>query len=112
MYLMLQQDTPDDYVLATGQTKTVREFINAAFSGVDITLEWSGEGLSTVAKDDSGKVLVEISEDFYRPAEVDLLLGDPTKAKEKLGWEAKTDITELVKIMTEQDLERIKRNRL
>ena len=109
MYLMLQQEKPDDFVLATGETKTVKEFITAAFQGVDIPITWEGQGLDVKARSANGDLLVEVSEDFYRPAEVDLLLGDPRKAYEQLGWKAKTDISELVALMVSKDLERVKR---
>lgn len=109
MYLMLQQDKPQDFVLATGETKTVKEFIDASFASVDIKLNWEGEGLDACAKDQNGKVMVEVSEQFYRPAEVDLLLGDPSKAQKVLGWKSKTTIEELVAMMVERDLQRLKR---
>lgn len=108
MYLMLQQDEPDDYVLATGQTFSVREFVEIAFKKIDVDIVWEGEGLNEIGKDKtSGKTYVEISEKFYRPAEVDLLLGDPTKAKEKLGWEAETGFEELIDIMMNYDFKEI-----
>jgi GDPmannose 4,6-dehydratase len=109
MYLMLQQDNPDDYVLATGHTHTIREFVEKAFEIAGFNIEWSGEGINSKGIDKrTGKVLVEVSKDFYRPSEVDILIGNPKKAKEKLNWQAKTTFEELVRIMTESDLKRIK----
>ncbi len=106
MWLMLQQDKPEDFVIATGETRTVREFVDAAFSCAGIKLVWEGEGVNEKGIDaDTGKVLVEVSPEFFRPAEVDLLLGDPTKAKEVLGWDPrKTSFEELVRRMVEHDL--------
>jgi GDPmannose 4,6-dehydratase len=109
MYLMLQQDNPDDYVLATGHTHTIREFVEKAFEIAGFNIEWSGEGVNSKGIDKrTSKVLVEVSKDFYRPSEVDILIGNPKKAKEKLNWQAKTTFEELVRIMTESDLKRIK----
>jgi len=112
MYLMLQQEKPDDYVLATGHTHTIREFVEKAFEIAGFNIEWSGEGVNSKGIDKrTGKVLVEVSKDFYRPSEVDVLIGNPTKAKEKLNWQAKTTFEELVRIMTESDLERIEKQK-
>lgn len=86
MWQMLQQDTPDDYVLATGSTQTVRAFVEKAFAYKGYLIHWEGDGLHEVGKDQSGIVRVTIHERFYRPCEVDLLLGDPTKAERALGW--------------------------
>ncbi|SFM89324.1 GDPmannose 4,6-dehydratase [Methanolobus profundi] len=105
MWLMLQQDVPDDFVIATGTTRSVREFVELAFEEVDIQIEWRGEGINEVGVDVStGDVLIEVDSKYYRPTEVDILIGDPTKAKEKLGWEAKIGLRELVKIMIEGDM--------
>jgi len=105
MWLMLQQDEPDDLVIATGETHSVREFVELAFGEVGIEIEWRGEGVNEVGVDAATRdVLVEIDPRYYRPTEVELLLGDPTKAKEKLGWEAKVGLEELVKMMVEGDL--------
>jgi len=105
MWLMLQQKEPDDYVLATGETHTVREFVEAAFEFAGYHIVWKGEGVNSRGIDKkTGKCLVEISPEFYRPAEVDLLIGDPTKAKEKLHWQPKTKFKELVRLMLESDL--------
>lgn len=108
MYLMLQQDKPDDYVLATGETHTIREFVEKAFEIAGFNIYWEGEGVNTKGIDKkTNKVLVEVSREFYRPSEVDILIGNPNKAKEKLNWQAKTTFEELVQIMTEADLKRI-----
>ena len=107
MWLMLQQDEPDDLVIATGETHSVREFVELAFGEVGIEIEWRGEGVNEVGVDKgAGDVLIVIDPRYYRPTEVELLLGDPTKAKEKLGWEAKVGLRELVKMMVEGDLEK------
>lgn len=106
MWLMLQQNQPQDFVLATGETHTVREFAELAFKKVGITLDWKGAGKEEKGIDTkSGKVRVAIDPHYYRPTEVDLLIGDATKAKEKLGWEAKVKFEELVGIMVESDME-------
>ncbi len=105
MWLMLQQSEPDDYVIATGKTHTVREFCNLAFQHVGITLEWQGSGEQEKAVDSiTGKELINISSKFFRPTEVDLLLGDPSKARSTLKWEQKVSFEELVKMMVESDL--------
>lgn len=105
IWLILQQDEPDDYVIATGETHTVREFCELAFKKVGINLVWQGEGLDETGVDkDTGRVLVRVSSEFFRPAEVDLLLGDPAKAKAKLGWKPRVSFEELVSLMVESDL--------
>ncbi len=105
MWLMLQQDVPDDFVIATGKMHSVREFVELAFGEVGIDIEWRGEGVDEVGIDAAtGDALVEIDPRYYRPTEVELLLGDPTKAREKLGWEAKVGLRELVKMMVEGDM--------
>jgi len=105
MWLILQQDKPDDYVIATGETHTVREFVELAFKEAGIDILWKGLGLAEVGYDkNSGKTLVKVSEQFYRPAEVEILIGDPSKAKKTLGWQPKVTFRELVKMMTEADL--------
>lgn len=110
MWMILQHDKPEDFVIATGETRTVREFAQAAFAYAGIELRWEGEGVEEKGIDTAtGRVLVEVSPEFFRPAEVDLLLGDPTKAKELLGWNPrKTSFEELVKIMTDHDMELVK----
>ena len=105
MWLMLQQDEPDDFVIATGKTHSVREFAELVFAEVGIKIGWQGEGVDEVGVDRAtGDVVIEIDPRYYRPTEVDILIGDPTKAKEKLGWEAKVGLRELVKMMVEGDM--------
>ena len=109
MYLMLQAEAPDTFVLATGRTETVRDFVKMAFKAVDIDLEFSGEGMDEVAVNiDTKEVVVRVNKDFYRPCEVDLLIGDASKAKEVLGWSAKTTLEELCSMMVMEDLRRVK----
>jgi len=111
MWMMLQHDTPEDFVIATGETHTVREFVEAAFSHVDVELEWQGEGVDEKGIDkDTGKVLVEVDPKYFRPTEVDLLIGDPSKAKEELGWEPKVKFKKLVQLMVQSDLEAIEKH--
>ena len=108
MWLMLQQEEPDDYVLATGETHSVREFVEAAFGAAGYKIEWEGEGVNTTGRDKAtGSVLVEVSPEFYRPAEVDILIGNPEKAEKKLGWKPRTKFKELVAMMVEADLRRV-----
>lgn len=105
MWMMLQQDQPEDFVLATGVMKSVREFTQLAFAEAGIELEFEGSGVDEKGRDKkSGKILVEVDPRYFRPAEVEQLLGNPAKAKEKLGWVAETRLDELVKIMMEHDL--------
>lgn len=107
MYLMLQAEKPDTYVLATNRTETVRDFVTMAFKAVDIELSFEGEGEEEIAKDTAtGKVLVKVNPKFYRPAEVDLLIGNAEKAKQELGWEPKCTLEELCAMMVEEDLRR------
>ncbi|HEY0976161.1 MAG TPA: GDP-mannose 4,6-dehydratase [Flavobacteriales bacterium] len=111
MWLMLQADKPDDFVLATGKTYTVRHFIDLAFAEVGIKLEWKGKGEKEKGIDKkTGKVLVAIDPRYYRPAEVDHLEGDPSKAKRVLGWKHKYDLKALVNEMVQSDLELFKRD--
>jgi len=108
MWMMLQAKTPDDYVIATGEAHTVREFCEKAFEVIGKKLVWKGKDVDEKAYDEkTGKVLIEISPDYFRPSEVDYLLGDPKKAIEKLGWKPKVKFEELVKIMVESDLEEV-----
>jgi len=110
MWRMLQQDQPDDFVLATGETHTVREFVDLAFKELDMQLEWVGEGVDEKGIEKSiGRTLVVINPSYYRPTEVDLLLGDATKAKNELGWEPKTKFRDLVKLMTLADWEKVQK---
>ncbi len=105
MYLMLQQDNPDDYVLATGETHSVREFIELAFKETSVDIEWRGEGTDEVGfRADTGEELVQVDPRYFRPTEVELLIGDPTKAKKQLGWEHKCSFPDLVKDMVASDL--------
>jgi GDPmannose 4,6-dehydratase len=104
MWRMLQQDQADDYVLATGVTTTIRDFVKFAAEAFELDLEWSGEGVSERAVDKkTGKGIVEVSEKFYRPAEVDLLVGNPEKAAEKLGWRATMQVRGLAEFMAKED---------
>jgi GDPmannose 4,6-dehydratase len=108
MWRMLQLPAPDDFVLATGETHTVREFVDLAFKELDMELAWSGNGADEKGIDEkTKKVLVDVDPRYYRPTEVELLIGDPTKAKEKLGWIPETKFSELVKIMIKADHEKI-----
>lgn len=110
MWLMLQQDKPDDYVVATGETRTVREFVQTAFAKAGIDVEFSGEGINEIGTDKAtGKVVVKVNPDFFRPAEVDILIGDPTKADTALGWERKIKFDELVERMVKNDLELVEK---
>ena len=107
MWRMLQADEPDTYVLATGRTETVRDFVTMAAKAADIHLEWQGQGEQERGVDTtSGKTIVRVNPKFYRPAEVDLLIGDASKAKAKLGWEATTTLEQLCAMMVEADLRR------
>lgn len=106
MWLMLQQEEPDDYVVATGETHSVREFVEAAAPVAGFEIEWEGSGSDEVGRDrKSGEIVVEVDPQFYRPAEVDLLHGDPSKAREKLGWSPRISFEELAVLMMEADLE-------
>lgn len=111
MWLILQHDTPEDFVIATGEYHTVREFTTLAFKEVGIELRWDGEGVDEKGIDVStGKVLVEVDSKYFRPAEVEQLLGDPTKARTLLGWNpTKTSFSELVKIMVSHDMKFVKK---
>ena len=111
MWLILQQPEPDDFVIATGEYHTVREFATLAFHHVGIELDWQGEGIDEKGIDKAtGRVLVEVDPKYFRPAEVEQLLGDPTKARMKLGWNPrKTTFPELVKIMIDHDMRFVKK---
>jgi len=109
MWRMLQAEEPDTYVLATMRTETVRDFVQMAFKAADITVEFRGSGESEIAVDTStGKTVMRINQKFYRPAEVDLLIGSPAKATEKLGWKPHTTLEQLCQMMVEADLRRNK----
>ena len=104
MWRMLQQDQPDDYVIATGETYMVRTFAEKVFARLDMELEWQGSGVDEVGTDTAtGKIVIRIDPKYFRPAEVDLLLGDPTKARKQLGWELATTFEQLVNMMTDAD---------
>jgi GDPmannose 4,6-dehydratase len=108
MWRILQHGEADDFVLSTNETHSVKEFVELAFKFAGITVEWEGTGVNKIGKDSkTGKILVKVNPAFFRPAEVDILIGDHSKAKTKLRWEPKTKFEELVKIMIEKDLERI-----
>lgn len=108
MWLMLRQETPDDFVIATGETHTVREFVEEAFAATGVEISWKGTGVDEVGIDKkSGTTVVDVSPDFYRLAEVDILMGDPTKAKDILGWSPKTKFSSLVKMMVDADIDRL-----
>lgn len=109
MWRILQYKQPDDFVLATGETHSVREFVELAFKHLDIEIEWKGEGVDEKGYDKkTGKVLVEVDPRYFRPTEVDLLLGDPSKAKRELGWTPSTKFADLVKMMVLSDFDMIK----
>jgi len=106
MWRMVQQDEPGDYILATGEAHTVRQFCEIAFREVGINLTWQGSGVDEKGSDaDTGKALVKINPDYFRPAEVDVLLGNPGKAEKVLGWKREVDFPGLVKLMVRHDLE-------
>lgn len=110
MWLMLQQDKPDDYVIATNETRTVREFTETAFKYAGIELEWQGSGVDEIGIDKkNGRVLVKVNPKFFRPAEVDLLLGNPEKAERELGWRRSIGFDELVERMVKNDLSLVER---
>ncbi len=112
MFLMLQQETPDDYVLATGEQRSARDFLEIVFSKLDYVLVWQGSGLEENGIDrKSGKTLVEIDPRFFRPTEVNYLCGDSTKAREKLGWRPKHTFESLVDDMLRHDLELAEREK-
>lgn len=113
MWLMLQQDKPEDFVIATGQTQTVRSFVELAFKEVNIEIEWQGNGIEEKGLNKAtGEILVEIDPRYFRPTEVDLLLGDASKAKEKLGWVPKVNLEKLAKMMLEADVEEAKKDEM
>ena len=110
MWLMLQQEEPDDYVIATNETRTVREFVEKAFGKAGITVQWSGTGVEEVGKDAAtGKVVVKVNKEFFRPAEVDILLGDPAKAEARLGWKRQISFDEMVGRMVDTDMELVRK---
>lgn len=112
MWLMLQQDEPEDFVIATGKTYTVRDFIERAAKHVGFDIVWEGTGVNEIGVDrNTGKKIIEINPKYFRPTEVDLLIGDATKAQNQLGWKAKVEIDELVRIMMENDIEMVRNSK-
>lgn len=110
MWLMLQQPEPDDFVIATGETHSVREFIEVAFRELGMEIAWEGEKEKEVGRDRAtGKTLIKIDPVYYRPTEVDILMGNPAKAKSKLPWEPKVKFDELARLMVQADLEKVKK---
>ncbi|MBT6937225.1 MAG: GDP-mannose 4,6-dehydratase, partial [Candidatus Marinimicrobia bacterium] len=110
MWRILQQDKPEDFVLATGEQHSVREFVECSFKELDIHIDWQGDRENEIGVDQvTGKTIIGINPKYYRPTEVETLLGDATKAKEQLGWEATTPFTELVKKMTHSDWKKVKK---
>jgi GDPmannose 4,6-dehydratase len=108
MWLMLQQDKPGDYVLATKETHTVREFVEAAFGELNIRIRWDGEGVNEKGYDaETGKLLVDVNPEFYRPSEVEFLWGNCAKAEKELGWKRKTGFRALVAMMMDSDMKDI-----
>lgn len=113
MWLMLQQDTPEDFVIATGKSHSVRDFIELAFKEIDVNITWEGTGVEEVGKDGvSGKILVRIDPRYFRPTEVEFLQGDPAKAREILGWEPRVSFADLVKMMVREDLKEAEKDQL
>lgn len=113
MWLMLQREMPDDYVIATGRTTTVREFVTLAFSYLGMDIEWSGKGVDEIGTDRAtGQVVVRVDPRYFRPTEVDLLLGDSSKARSILGWKPRVDLESLVRMMVDADLKRARRDKL
>jgi len=112
MWAMLQADKPDDYVVSTGETHSVREFVEKSFKAVDIQIRWEGKGVDEVAKDQNGRTVVQIDPKYFRPTEVDLLLGDPTKIRKNLGWKHQVSFDALVKEMVDADLKDCDRSHL
>ena len=113
MWMLLQNDMPQDYVIATNETRTVREFAEAAFRYAGFRIVWEGQGVDEVGKDeDSGRVLVKINPQFYRPAEVELLWGNPAKAEAELGWKREITFDGLVERMVKSDMEAVAKNML
>ncbi|NRT90793.1 GDP-mannose 4,6-dehydratase [Clostridium beijerinckii] len=110
MWLMLQQNVADDYVIATNETRTVREFIETAFAHVDIKVKWQGSGVDEIGINEAtGKIIVKINPKFFRPAEVDILIGDPAKAESKLGWEREISFSQLVERMVANDMKLVEK---
>mgnify|MGYP001244073547 CR=1 FL=1 len=109
MWMMLQQDSPDDYVLATGKTNSVRKFVELTFEKLNISIDWQGQGSDEVGiNKKNGKIIIKLDEKYFRPTEVELLVGDSSKAQKELGWKAKTDLEKLVELMVDADFQKIK----
>ena len=104
MYRMLKQDVPDDFVIGTGESHTVREFVEVAFKQIGINISWKGKGVNEVGLTDEGRTVVRVSKEFFRPLESDNYMADYSKAKKILGWKPKTNFKDLVRIMVENDL--------
>jgi GDPmannose 4,6-dehydratase len=109
MHLMLQQDKPEDYVIAMGEAHTVRQFVEAAAQALDLEIHWSGKDLKEVGKDKKGNIILTISKEYYRPNEVNSLLGDSTKARKRLGWKSEVSFKQLVEMMAHADLKRLQK---
>ena len=112
MWLMLQQDKPEDFVIATGQQFSIREFINGVSEKLETPIEWRGKGIDEKGFDKEGRCIVQVDARYFRPTEVEALLGDPSKAKEKLGWQPKITFEELVSEMVQSDLTEAERDAL
>jgi GDPmannose 4,6-dehydratase len=111
-WLMLQQDVAEDFVIATGVQHSVRDFVDASAKELDIKISWEGKGVDEVGRDEAGRVIIKVDPRYFRPTEVETLLGDPTKAKEKLGWTPKRTFHDLVKEMVAEDLKSAQRDDL
>ena len=110
MWQILQQDKPDDFILATGENHSIREFVDLAFKELDISINWVGDGINERGINvGNGKTIIAIDKKYYRPTEVDQLLGDPSKANKELGWSSNTSFKDLVKIMVMSDLKKVKK---
>jgi GDPmannose 4,6-dehydratase len=112
MWLMLQQEKPNDYVIASGETRTICEFAEMAFSCLGMPIQWQGDGLNKIGIDkNSGKTMIKVNPKFFRPAEVEILQGNPTKAEWELGWKREISFEDLVERMAENDLSLVTRER-
>lgn len=107
MWLMLQADKPQDYVLSMNETTTIRDFVTNAFAAVDVKITWEGKGVDEVGKDQDGNVVVQVDPSYFRPTEVDLLIGDSTRARTELGWEPKYTLAAMVEEMVKEDLNQV-----
>jgi len=112
MWLMLQQPEPEDFVIATGQQYSVREFVNAAAEELGMRIRWDGQGANEKGHDEQGRCIVAVDPHYFRPTEVDALLGDPSKARARLGWRARTPFRQLVAEMVREDLKSAERDEL